>query len=333
MLLKNVGTVVVSTAHRLGFWTRRKSPELLIVGSIITAGASVILAAKATTHIEKIVKPANDKIKVIHDKMNDDSKIASGEYSIAEGRKELVGVYSKTGWELTKLYGPSALAFSLSVASLLGSHKIMKGRNVALAAMYTTLENGYKGYRERVRAKIGETAEKEIFRNIYPEETLVTETDKKGNEKEVTKNVKTAHMDPDSDYGYLFDSSNPDWNRNGRLNIDYLLGKEKYLNQRLIAQGYLFLYDVYNELGIEPGFIGEKKLQASKVVGWIYDPEDPERDNYVSFGLADAMGNLTADAMEMLRQGERNVWLEFNPDGDILTGSHGKKTFMKYAKI
>jgi len=45
------------------------------------------------------------------------------------------------------------------------------------------------------------------------------------------------------------------------------------------------------------------------------------------------LGNLTEDAMLMLRQGERNVWLEFNPDGDILTGSNDRKTFMQFAKV
>jgi len=224
MLLKNVGTAVATTANKVGFWTRRKSPELLVIASIFAAGASIVLAIKATTKVENILEPANKRIKDIHEKMADDNKLANGEYSISAGKKELFSVYSKTGWSLTKLYGPSAFAFSLSIAALLGSHKIMKGRNIALAAAYTTLENGYKNYRGRVRAKIGEQAEKEIFRNIYNEETLVTEVDKNGNEKEVMKKIKTAHMDPNTDYVYLFDSSNPDWHRNGRLNIDYLLG-------------------------------------------------------------------------------------------------------------
>lgn len=332
-MLKTLAGSVVRKSHRLGFLARKNSPELLVVAGFATAAASIIFAIKSTTKLDEVVKPTSEKIKVVREKMNDDSKLASGEYSIMAGRKELTALYSKTAWNVTKLYSPSILLFSLSVTSILGSHKIMRGRNVALAAAYTTLENGYKNYRDRVRDKIGEKAEREIFRNIYTEEIETTEVDKKGNEKDVLKKVKHPHLDPDSDFVYLFDPSNPEWDKSGRLNIEFLLGKEKYLNQKLVSQGYLFLYEVYRELGVEPGMIGEKKLQASKILGWIYDPSDDTRDNYVSFGLADKEGNLTEESMEMIRSGERNVWLEFNPDGDILTGSDNRKTFMKFAKI
>src|SRR5690606_1413092 len=108
------------------------------------------------------------------------SKLASGEYSLPVLKRELFGAYSKAVWEYTKLYAPTALTFSLSVFSMLTSHKIMRGRNLALASAYTALENVYSGYRERVKAKIGEKAEQEIFRNIYSED--VKETNEKGKE-------------------------------------------------------------------------------------------------------------------------------------------------------
>jgi hypothetical protein len=333
MNLKNIGPSLVSAAAKVKFWSRKNSPELLIVGSIVTAAASIYLACVATTKVEAIVQPANTKIKQIHTNMKDDNKLASGEYSINEGKKELFLTYSKTGFELIKLYAPSAISFGLSIAALLGSHKIMKGRNIALAAAYTTLENGYKNYRDRVKSKIGEKAERDIFRNMYSEEYIDVETDKNGNEKSVTKKIKTAHVDPDADFVYLFDASNPDWERSGRLNVDFLLAREKYLNQRFVANGYMFLSDVYDNLGIDPGILGPRKLHASRIIGWIYDPEDPTRDNYISFGLADKDGNLKETTMEMLRDGERNIWLEFNPDGDILNGPIDGKTFMKYARV
>jgi len=333
MILEKVGTTVSKSLMRLGFFTRKHSPELLVVGGIISTVASIVLAVKATTKVDKIVKPANDKIQLIHAKMKDESLIETKEYSLTEGKKELLSVYAKTSLDLTKLYAPSAIAFGLSVAATLSSHKIMKGRNLALAAAYTTIENGYKNYRSRVAAKIGEKAERDIFRNAYDEEVTVTEKDKKGNDKDVIKNIKTPHIGPDSDYAYLFDASCPDWTRHARLNIDFLLAKERFLNQKLIAQGYLFLYDAYETLGIDPGILGPKKLQASKIVGWIYDPTDETRDNYVSFGLSDKEGNLTESTMESLREGNRDIWVDFNPDGDILTGNGNEKQFMHYARV
>ena len=48
--------------------------------------------------------------------------------------------------------------------------------------------------------------------------------------------------------------------------------------------------------------------------------------------IAIAHGNLNAETMKLLKNGERNIWLEFNPDGDILTGSNDRSTFMKFAR-
>lgn len=332
MKIGKLGTTLVKSSHRLGFWVRRNSPELLLLTGIVSAGAAVVLAVKATTKLEPVVETINNDIKVIKDKMNDDELLAKGEYSLADGKKELTRTYLKAGLKVGKLYAYTGVALAVSVGSMLGSHKILKGRNIALAAAYTTLENGYKNYRKRVQSAVGEKVENEIYKGYYGEDVEVITVDKNGNEKVTKKKVNTAHMGEDEGFSYLFDASNPDWNKNSTLNINYLLGKERYLNQKLISQGYLFLSDVYNALGIEPGMISNDKLQASKILGWIYDPSDDTRDNYVSFGLADAWGNLYESTMTAMKNGERNLWLEFNPDGDILTGKYNNKTFMKYAR-
>jgi len=336
--MKNdIGTSIARTIHRVGFWTRKSSPELLIIGSILSAAASVFLACKATTKVDDILAPANQEIKNIHLLMTDDNKIASGEVTLPACKKELFRVYTKTAWGLIKIYAPAALLFGISVSANLGSHKIMKSRNIALAAAYSTLENGYRQYRDRVRAKIGDKAEGDIHRNVYSEDVTEIVTDKKGNEKEVTRSVKIPHIDPNSEFVYLFDESNPDWSRSGRINLDWLLARQRALNQDFMTRGYLFLYDVYRALGIQPEIIGARKLQASKILGWIYDPDHSgeigdSSSNWVSFGLTDQEGNLTNYAMEMLRGNEPCVWLEFNVDGDILTGSENRKVFSKYAK-
>jgi len=333
MFLKKLGETAILSISKLEFWTKKHSPELLIVGGIISTAASIILAVKATTKLESVLKPANEKIKKIHEDMHNENKLASGEYTVAHGRKDLTVAYAKTGFELVKLYAPSAIAFSLSVASMVGSHNIMKGRNLALAAAYTTLENGYKGYRDRIRAKIGEKAERAIYRGETDEEIVISEIGKDGKEKEVTKKVKSPKVDIDADpYLLVFDSTNPNWEPSGRKNLDFLIGKQMYLNQRLRAKGHLFLHEVYEGLGIEPFTLGENKVAASRFLGWIYNPDIKTIDNYVSFGISDSMGNLNQDVADALRRGERDIFIEFNCDGDILNNDDPLKNFQKYAR-
>lgn len=329
MKFNNILTNTRKVFHNVGFWTKKNSPELLIVAGILSAGAAVVLGCVATKKLDKKLKPTKEKIAEIHTNMDNQNLIEQGLYTVAEGKRELAKTYAKGAWEIVKLYSPAVITFGLSVASILSSHHILKGRELAAAAAYTTIEAAYKNYRERVKDKIGEQAESDIFHNVTEKTIEVEETDKKGNKKVVTKKVKVRNDDP-NDYSYCFDCSNPNWEpySNG-FNLDWLLMQEKLLNNKFRIQGYMFLDEVYKTLGIEPGLIGERKMLAARHVGWIYDPEDPTRDNYISFGLSDVNGNLTSKAMDMKRFGERDVWLEFNVDGDILTD---EKNFAKYAR-
>lgn len=318
--------------HKIGFWTKRKSPELLAAGAIIAAAGSIILAIKATPKAELVLKKANEDLKQIKIDMKDNNKIANKEYSVSTGKKDLTKVYAKTTFDLGKLYLPTAVGFGLTVAGVLGSQNIMKSRNVAIAAAYTTLENGYRSYRERVAAKVGKSVENDIFKNIYSEDKEVIEKDKDGNDVTTTKKITSAHVNEDADFTVIFDSNAKDWVRDVNLNINTLALKEKYLNQRLQYNGSMFLHEVYEELGIDPYSLGAHKLQASRILGWIYDPADDRRDSYISCGLFDKMGNRSESAMAALRNNDQELFLEFNVDGDILLGNEGKKTFVNYRK-
>lgn len=318
--------------NRVGFWTRRKSPELLVAGAIVAAAGSIILAIRATPKAEVIVKKANEDISKIKSDMSDDNKLANGHYSLKAGKKDLTRVYFGTAYKLGKLYLPTVIGFGLTVTGILSSHKIMRGRNVALAAAYTTLENGYKSYRNRVAAKVGEKVENDIFRNIYESNKDIV-IDKDGEEVVVNAPVKGPHVQVDSDFTVIFDNTSRDWYRDTHFNVETLRNKEKWLNRKLVHSGALFLHEVYEELGIDISSLGEQKIQASRILGWIYDTQDPTRDSYISIGLFDKMGNNTQYTMDAIRNNDQELFLEFNVDGDILTGSNGKRTFMKNRNV
>ena len=81
-----------------------------------------------------------------------------------------------------------------------------------------------------------------------------------------------------SSYARFFDDGCLGWERDSELNHMFLLQKQTFANERLKAQGYLFLNDVYDMLGIP-------RSKAGQVVGWVYNEENPCGDNYVDFGL------------------------------------------------
>lgn len=324
-MFKMVGNIF----NKSVFWTRKHSPELLVAGAIITMAGGVISAAIATTKLDKTLKPFNARIDKIKKSLKE-STAQKNELAIRNEKRELTKTYFKAGLSVTKLYLPTLLCVGASATCILGSHKIMKGRNLALAAAYTTLDNGFKAYRQRVEEKYGAEAEEKIFKDMHKEKVEVIDP-VTGKKKIVTKEV--PHVQKDANYYVLYALGNAGWTPDATTNYKFLISTQAWLNERFRRQGYLFLSDVYEALGFSTAYLGERRAQASRVLGWIYDPKDDSRDNYVSFGITQPGTDVALPVVaKQIDENEPNFFLNFNVDGDILTGNNGKKTFMKYAR-
>lgn len=334
-------------------WTKQHAPEILLVSGITNSAAAIILASVATKKLPKVITPVKKEIIKIHAKMDNTEKDSD---EVKKLKAELNKLYLKTGLKIVGMYAPAALTFGLSTASMIGSHNIMRGRNAALAAALVTLKGGYDAYRERVKEKIGEKAEEAIYQGLS--EKKITELDENGNE--VTKTVSTVdNKREDIDYGIFWGPGNEhyvgntitDIDENGKViiktlsngdfNFTTLCQIQDYMNQKCQAQGYLKLSDVYKALGVRPGMLSERKLQAAEILGWIFDG-NKKYDNYISFGIQkrviDKNGNICygeyTNAAKRFQQGyDEFIWLDFNVDGDIITGSDNGRTFMNIARM
>ena len=315
-------------------WVKQNSPEILLASAIINSATSIVFGCIATKKLQTALKPYKLNIAKVHkeiDNINASSikTIDEKEVALKEANNKLKKWRRKEALKVIYYYTPCLITFGLSTASMFGSHKILKGRNVALAAALTTLKSGYDAYRQRVRDKIGEEAEKALFENRNTKE--LTNKSNKDSSKELDKK-SLANTHTDCDFGVIWGIGNSNFDKvNPGLNITFLNQVEQYCNRKLQAQGYLFLCDVYDELGYNADLLGERKLMASRVLGWIYDPSDKTRDSYISFGINKPNNTLTEAAKRMQSGLEDSIWLEFNVDGDILTGNKGAATFMKYA--
>ena len=303
-LMTNVGRAI----HKFGFQIKKHSPEILLVAGVVGTVASAVMACKATIKAKEIVDKSKEDIAIIHDCMANETLKENGEYSDEQGKKDLTIAYTNTAVDLAKVYGPSVILGTLSIASILTSNNILRGRNVALAAAYATVDKSYKEYRGRVREKYGEEADKELTFDIKAKEVEKTVVDEKGKEKKVKETVLDSNSNAHSPYAKVFDELNDNWENDSEYNTMFLRKTERWANDYLKSHGYLFLNDVYKALGFQP-------TRAGQIVGWIYDPINPVGDNYVSFGI----DNLYDNGVRLFVNGnESAVWLDFNVDGDIL---------------
>ena len=120
---------------------------------------------------------------------------------------------------------------------------------------------------------------------------------------EPRENPISKHLSP---YARFFDSSSAKHVSDSEVNLMFLKHVELHANNMLKHQGYLFLNDVYDMLGLP-------KTKAGQVVGWIYDEDNPIGDNYVDLGIYNE-GNMDF----VNGKPEKCPLLDFNVDGNIL---------------
>ena len=284
---------------------QKHSPEILMGVGVVGVVTSTVMACKATMKLNDILeesKETRDKIKEVENNPKYEDK-----YSPADAKKDLAINCIQTGMKVAKLYTPAVLLGGASLGCLLASNDILRKRNAALSAAYMTVDKSFKEYRNRVTERFGEEVEKEIRYGIKAEQIETTVVDEDGNETTVTDTVKTMDPNSYSDYARFFDAASPYWQNDPEYNLMFLKAQQQYANDLLRAKGRLFLNDVYDMLGIE-------KTKAGQVVGWVYDRENPNGDNFVDFGIYD----MSKERVRAFVNGyETNILLDFNVDGNI----------------
>lgn len=312
--LTNVATRAI---HKVGFQFKKHSPEILVVTGVVGTVASAVMACKATTKVNFVLEETKAQVDIIHTGVEngevkgylENGEVGMVPYNAEDGKKDLAIVYAHTGVKMAKLYAPAVILGAASITSILVGHNILRKRNLALAAAYTAVDTGFKKYRGRVVERFGDKLDKELLYNIKAKEIEETVVDENGNESTVTKTVEVA--DPIaamSPYTICFDETCMGWQRDAEANKFFLLQQQDYANEKLKAEGRLFLNDVLKMLGA-------KQTRAGQVVGWIYDENNPIGDNYVDFGIFDIRSEASRNFVNGL---EKSIWLTFNVDGDIL---------------
>ena len=295
--------------HKVGFELKKHSPEILVTAGVVGTVATTVMACKATTKAGDILDEFNSNM----DDINKVVEMGKEEYTEDVMKKDIAIVYVQTGVKFAKLYAPSVVLGALSITSILAGHNILRKRNVALAAAYATIDKSFKEYRGRVVERFGKELDHELRYNIKAKEFEEVQTDDKGKEKVVKNTVPVSELNEISDYAKFFDEGCNGWTKDPEANLLFLKKQQTYANNRLKANGYLFLNEVYEMLGIP-------RTKAGQVVGWIYDEKNPVGDNYVDFGIYDTNKNSNwANANKDFVNGyERSILLDFNVDGNIL---------------
>ena len=237
-----------------------------IGAGIACFAVSVATAAKAALKTKKIMEEYNkEALGIEADKANgcikayQDNEEVMVEYTEQGAKHDMAKLKRRTFGRVALAWTPSVLGFAAGTGLVLRSHHVMVKSNLGLAAALKTSETAFEEYRNRVKEKIGEKEEADL----YAGEKEVTTKGKKG-APSVTEKVPVDF--PISRYGRImgrdyverdadWDITSDDYNKN-RVKI-----VERNANMKLRRLGRVTLNEVYESLGLSPTDDGD-------VVGW-----------------------------------------------------------------
>lgn len=281
---------------------KKHSPEILMVAGVIGTVAGAVMACKETLELEDVL----DECK--QEKMELEEQYAICEqYSEDALKKDQVKLTIKQVAKIVKLYAPSVIMEATSIGVIFASNDIMRKRNASMAAAYATLNSMYKRYRQNVIESYGEEVDKDMRFGVKHEK--VTEIDEDGNKVKI--DARIVDLDNTalaiSDYSRFFQAGCKGFDASsGRYNLLYLKGIQAMFNNKLIADGYVMLNDVYRELGFDT-------IPEGWSIGWVYDESNPIGDNYIDFGLYEARNKN----QRAVNDWEPVILMDFNVDGNL----------------
>lgn len=306
--IANVASALAPKFGKAGLKIRKASPEICLVLGIGGVIGSAIGLCYATTKLDGIMSEHKEKVDKIHEYAQRPEEKKEVAYTKKDEDHDITITCVQTGVKLVKIYAGPVIVGAISLAAIIKGHNILRARSTALASAYAILNKDFKDYREGVIERFGKDLDNELHLKLKDVKVEEETVDENGKKKKVKNIVKTSTLDEYSVYARFFDDGCKGWEKNPEYSLMFLKAQERYATDKLRAQGYLFLNDVYDALGIP-------RTAAGQCVGWLYDESDPTRDNYVDFGIFDITKPHNGDFVNGY---ERSIILDFNVDGPIL---------------
>lgn len=292
----NFSPIVTRAAAQAQFFLTKNAPSILtgagVVGFIATTAATI----RATNKANSVLPAISNEVALAK------ATEVTENFTEKDKTKALVKVYADSSATMAKIYAPTLVLGSTSIICVLAAHGIMRQRQATIVAAYSALDAGFKVYRKRVAERLGEDEELKLYRR--PNTKMVESCDDEGKPCEIEVFDDDDSVTP-GPYTKFFDESSPNWSKTPEYNLFFLRRQQQWANDRLRANGFLFLNEVYEALGLP-------RTQAGQHVGWKEGTEGG--DGFVNFGLYQ-IGDESNRAF--INGYEHTVMLDFNVDGMI----------------
>lgn len=305
--IKLLPKVIVRNSNKLIFLTKKASPQLLLVGGVVTATGAFAWAIYNARKLNSTLAETQEKVEMIEAKraeINDNDKP-----SIIQWEKELNKAKAESIWKVFCLVGLPAICFTGGMIMVCGGHMILFRRFGALSSAFAALQSKFNKYRQLNIAEHGEACDQRYLYGVSEGgETIAKITDENGVVTETKAYIPPNPNNGCGMYTFIFDeSTSPVWNRDPIMNISFLKSQEGYWNAYLDTGKVVTLKDVLDGLSIELD-PDDPKNDFIYIAGWR---PNGDGDCKINFGINSEVNKPTLDLRE------NYLILNFNCDGNI----------------
>lgn len=295
---------IKTIASVIGGFFKKNAPTIMTVGgSLLTIGGT-IYACKVSTDIKPVIEAEKARLDIARE----------------QGKKELTKAYVKSSMVFAKKYAVPSVMILGGIGSMVGANCIMQNRFNALSSAYTGLASAFAGYRDRVKAAIGDDKEMDIWQNVKSVSKEVEEIDENGELKKTVKSTMIPQMN-ETAFDRLFDDGqNRYWSKDGRLNVAHLQAAEATANSILRGKGTLTMNELWNIVGFN-----QQDTDEGLYLGWKYIKDDPVYgDTHIDLGFTDTTDH--AARLDSIRHSwNQGIWVSVIPP-HVLIGNIVKET-------
>lgn len=283
MSLKEVVTAKLGMAAGK---VKAASPEILLVGGIISMGAAVVTGILAARKHDSIIDEHNERLeiaKVTHIVVSDEDDVNVHEEEIRvltekEVARKVRYEYCRTAAKMVKLYAPTALCMALSTWCFLKMHNIQGSRLTRAYTAYMGLKEASERYENRNIELNGEESHRLCKYGWHEEEIEDPETGeikkiKVANEaedliNEAKSKIKESDVDPthlpwrELPIFVFSKSTSSCYYGNKSMDLSTLNAAQSNLNALLPTREFISVNDVLDALGMQ-------RIPEGQWLGWV----------------------------------------------------------------
>ena len=277
---------------------KHRATIMTVSGMLAVAGGTAVVISKAREATD-----ISDELRYMNDEIHD--RDLADEWDDKKQRsKEVRKMVKYAAIEYTKTYW-LGITLELGGLALIAISDITQSKELsATSALLATTSAAFSNYRQRVIEDQGEEKDQEYL--LGPQFTTV-DVMPDGTVIQTTSPLENPNAGADlPPHCFFFDEANVNWEKDARMNKDFLESHQRWLNEKLWAEGFLFENDIRRDLGMPI-------VKSGWTSGIFAEDKDGNR-NWLKFGL-----DAKNPAAQRFRDGiEPSILIQLNVEDNII---------------